>query len=336
MKRNKTIAAVLAAVMLSLSLGACASVNEAATDRMDMGMNMDMNPAESEPSYSYGGWDDGLADKEYAPETSQSQSSTPNKGTPQADSARKLIKNVSMDLETLEFDAFLEQLYARVASAGGYIQSSSVDGGRYHSKGYYSRYASLTARIPADQLDRFCDGVAGISNVISRRENANDVTLEYYDTESHMKALQTEYETLVGILEKCTKLEDVITVQQRITTVLYQIESYKTTLNNYDNLVSYGTVTMTVQEVKEETVVVEQTVGERIAAGFSGTMRDLKEDSENLLVDFVANLPYLLIWAAVIAAVVIGIRSCIRRARKKRAAKAASVQKTPVDTNGVK
>lgn len=336
-KRSKTIACFLAAILL-LSLSACAKeYNGVANDS-----SANYAPSTGKGDYFYGYADDAVgetADGDYSYTTSDKmyeteapkESEITGESLPAGDSARKLIKNVSMDVETLAFDEFMADLYNRIAAAGGYIQSSSENAGGYNYKYTYMRQAYVTARIPADRLDAFCSGVEGTCNVVSRRENTSDVTLQYYDTESHMRALQSEYDTLVSILEKCTKLEDVINVQRRITDVLYQIESYKTTLNNYDNLVSYSTVTMNISEVKEETVVTEQTLGERISAGFRSTMTDMREGAEDFAVSFVANLPYIVIWAIIIAVCVLVLKAAVRRVKSKRRAAIRTQQKNDTD-----
>ncbi len=324
-KKIRILAAFMTTAVLLGILSACAK-NEAMADTgydrapMENGVGgmYVQNDALSEMESSYDYKSDGTYDNTYTEKIAESDTKSP------VDSARKLIKSVSMDMETKTFDAFLAELYDRIDAVGGYIESSNVNGGKYSRYDYYLRSASVTARIPADQLDFFCDGVAGSANVVSRRENTKDVTLTYYDTESHMKALRSEYDTLVSILEKCTKLEDVISVQRRITEVLYQIESYKTTLNNYDNLVAYSTVTMSISEVKVETVVAEQSVGDRIVTGVKNSLRDIREDSEDLLVDFLANLPYLAIWTVIVLMVVLAVRAVIRRSRKRRAHKKAN------------
>lgn len=303
----------LFALALSLSLCLSLLVGCGAADKMESSRDNIMNAPQDSYDIYYSSGASGSFDSSYdgkadsITETTQ-QSSELNTG-------RKLIKNVTMRVETKEFDVFQAELNARIAAYGGYIQSSSVDGGSYYSKNY-RRYATVTARIPAEKLDVFIGGVSEIANVTSRSESTNDVTLSYYDMESHVKALRSEYDTLIGILEKCTELKDVISVQSRITEVLYQIESYQSKLNNYDNLVEYSTVTMNISEVERETVVDPETVGERISAGFSETMADISEDLEDFAVDFVVNLPYLLIWAVIITCIVVVFRTIVRRIRR--------------------
>lgn len=309
MYRTKRFITVTAALLVSVFLlvGCGSSVmNESLSDAMDA------------PQTSFDGkYSAGLfASDNYVYTESENSAVTTAPSSSVPDTGRKLIKNVTLRLETKEFDMFQAELNARIQSFGGYVQSSSVDGGSYYSKNY-RRYATVTARIPAEHLEAFVSGVSEIANVTSRSENTNDVTLSYYDMESHVKALRSEYDTLIGILEKCKELKDVISVQSRITDVLYQIESYQSKLNNYDNLVAYSTVTMNISEVERETVVDPETLGERITAGFNNTIAEISEDLEDFAVDFVVNLPYLLIWAAIIVAGVLILRGAFRKIRRK-------------------
>ena len=309
MYRVKRVSVVTAAILVcAFLLTGCGSsvMNEARDDAM-------MAPQESmDGKYSAGS----SASDNYVYTESESSAEMTSPSATAPDTGRKLIKNVNLRLETKEFDMFHAELNARILSFGGYVQSSSVDGGSYYSKNY-RRYATVTARIPAEHLEAFVSGVSEIANVTSRSENTNDVTLSYYDMESHVKALRSEYDTLIGILEKCKELKDVISVQSRITDVLYQIESYQSKLNNYDNLVAYSTVTMNISEVERETVVDPETLGERITAGFNNTIAEISEDLEDFAVDFVANLPYLLIWVVIITAVVLILRGVILKIRRK-------------------
>lgn len=309
MYRVKRVSVVTAAILVcAFLLTGCGSsvMNEARDDAM-------MAPQESMDGKHSAGLS---ASDNYVYTESESSAEMTSPSATAPDTGRKLIKNVNLRLETKEFDMFHAELNARILSFGGYVQSSSVDGGSYYSKNY-RRYATVTARIPAEHLEAFVSGVSEIANVTSRSENTNDVTLSYYDMESHVKALRSEYDTLIGILEKCKELKDVISVQSRITDVLYQIESYQSKLNNYDNLVAYSTVTMNISEVERETVVDPETLGERITAGFNNTIAEISEDLEDFAVDFVANLPYLLIWVVIITAVVLILRGVILKIRRK-------------------
>lgn len=144
---------------------------------------------------------------------------------------RKIIKNADLNVETKDFDDFISTLNATVADLGGYLQSSSQ--GTTRRTGL--RYADLTLRIPADKLNEFINLVDGAATVTYRNIYTDDVTLSYVDTESHLKALRTEQETLLTLLEKAESVEDLITIQSRLSEVRYEIESYESRLRTYDD-----------------------------------------------------------------------------------------------------
>ena len=57
-----------------------------------------------------------------------------------------------------------------------------------------------------------------------------------------MESLSLQEERLLDILEKAEKLTDVLELEQELADVRYQIETLTTTLNRYDQLISYSTV----------------------------------------------------------------------------------------------
>ncbi len=181
------------------------------------------------------------------------------------------------------------------------------------------RYGSIVARIPKARLNEFLNTVDDTSNVISRNETTENVTLKYVDVESHKKALEIEQERLLALLEKVETLEDIITLEGRLSTVRYELESYEAQLRTYDNLVEYSTVTMNIQEVERMTTVAEKklSVWERIRTGFGDTMFNIGEGLQNFFVWFIVNLPYLLIWAVIIAVIVIISRRYIKKSKTK-------------------
>lgn len=319
-KKNTRILTALLAGMLCLA--SCSAKH--AAESMDIGMAPGEMYDTTGGSYNYSASaDESLTDGYDPQEKAAASAAASSEKSAAPDSARKLIRNVSLDLETKEFDKFLTALESRIRAAGGYVQTSSVRG-----SGTY-RYASVTARIPSANLDGFCTGISEAANVVRRTENTDDVTLEYVDTESRLKALQSEYDTLLTILGKCTDLKDIISVQSRITEVLYQIESYKSRLNSLDNLVSYSTVSMSVSEVERETVTEKQTVGQRISEGLARTAQDLRRNGEDLLVGFTVNLPYIVIWTVILAGGFLAVRAMIRRAFRRRAKKAQTEKEHP-------
>ena len=64
------------------------------------------------------------------------------------------------------------------------------------------RHASITAWIPADQLDSFLQVVEDQANATERSETTTDVTLQYSDLESRKRTLTTEQERIWGFWKR--------------------------------------------------------------------------------------------------------------------------------------
>ena len=171
---------------------------------------------------------------------------------PAGDSAipagQKRIVTRNIQAETEHFDDFWEMARKKTEDLGGYLESSGISG----QKEEKNRSADLTIRIPAEQLDELTEEIQAGASVTGIRENTEDVTLQYVDTESRLSALRTEQESLLRLMEQAEQLEDVIAVQGRLTEVNYEIESYESRLRAMENQVTYSTLYLQVQEVERE------------------------------------------------------------------------------------
>ncbi|MFW5632201.1 MAG: DUF4349 domain-containing protein, partial [Acetivibrio ethanolgignens] len=135
-----------------------------------------------------------------------------------------------------------------------------------------------------------------------------------------------EQERLLELLERAETIEDIITLESRLSDVRYQIESMESQLRTMDNQVTYSTVYLFISEVTRLTPVNEQSVWEKITTGFADSLVNVGNGIVDLAIGFVINLPYLVVWAAVVAVLVILIRLIIRKKRQKKQRKEEKVK----------
>lgn len=232
---------------------------------------------------------------------------------------RKLIRKITMDAETEDMDALLSDINSRIASLGGYIESRNIQNGSSYSDRRY-RHATLVIRIPADSLDSFIQQVGETSNIVSTTETSDDITLQYVDTQSRLKVLRTEEERLLQFLSEADSISEMLEIEKRLTTIQTEIESLTSQLSTYDNLVSYGTVTLNITEVEVFTVVEEEepTMWEEISEGFSASIASLLAIGRSILVFLLAGSPYLILIGLLGLGVWLFIRSYDRRQKRKR------------------
>ena len=321
MKRNRAWIALLMALCMVFALVACSSKSSSARSdnyyaKTEAAYEYEMEAPAAMADEAYGGVEAKAAGKVSTATTAAKENGESANLTGNA-AGRKIIKNGDLSIQTREFDEFLTNLNRSILAVGGYVESSSINGNSYNKN--RMRSADVTARVPAEQLDAFCDQVSELGNVTYKNLYTRDVTLTYVDLESHVKALRTEQETLMELLRKAEKVEDIILIQNRLSDVLYEIESYESTLRTFDDQIAYSSVHLSIQEVQRETTVEKETAGQEIARRFKENWEDVKDGFARFGIDFVSDLPIIIVWVVFLGIVVLVIVRIVKGGPKRKA-----------------
>lgn len=230
--------------------------------------------------------------------------------------SRKLIRNVDLSFETTDFDTFVQDIQSKTTVLGGYIESSDVSGNAYTDR---RRSAYFTLRIPKPQVDSFLSFAEGEANLTRKYEYTQDITLQYHDTESRKKALQAEYDRLLELMAKAESVDAVIAIEQRLSEIRYQLDSFESDLRRYDNQVDYSTVTVDVSETTVLTASENSGFWSRVQANLESNLEDLGDAVTSFLIWFLASIPVLLV-LAILFFIIYHVVKMIRNRRKSRKA----------------
>ena len=235
----------------------------------------------------------------------------------------KLILRADLRLETVDFDDAVEKLNKLVSDCGGYYEQSDVDMGSYYSDGY--RYGRYTVRVPKDKYDTFLNSVGEVCHVTSRNESAEDVGLQYYDIESRIRLLEIKQERLMKLLEQATTMEDIITLENALSDIQYQLESNNIQKNRYDSLIDYSTISIRLEQVQrlsgqplEQQGFFSQ-LGSSFVRGFQNTLDGFS--------DILLYLAYNVIPLSIFALILFGIASLLKKRRKNRISESSDISK---------
>lgn len=232
---------------------------------------------------------------------------------------QKIITTLNLSAQTEEMDPLLEKINAKITQLGGYMESQEIyNGSTYNS--YRHRYAYLTIRIPADQLQSFVALVQEQANVVSQSTTTENVTLTYVGIESRITALETEQTRLLELLAKAENMEDLLLIESRLTEVQAELEEYSSRLRVMDNKINYSTIHLDLEEVKEYTPVEDEpkTVWERIGSGLSDNLKDIGNGFVDFFVWLVVAVPYLIIIGVIATVVILVIKKATKRKEKKQ------------------
>lgn len=229
---------------------------------------------------------------------------------------RKLIRTVNLQIETKQFEDVTAGIEAEVRELGGYMEQSSMDSGSGYDREYY-RSGYMMVRIPSDKLDSFVESVKETSNVTNISESTEDITLNYVDVESRKKALETERDRLMELLEKAETVEEIITIEGRLSEVRYQLESYTSQLRTYDNQVDYSTVHINISEVEREVKAEAKGFWEEVQERFANSFYNLGHGIRSFAIWFLGSLPYLILWAVLIGGAAVVFRLICKKKKRK-------------------
>jgi len=282
------------ALLVAIVLAGCSNSNNndggAYDADYDMATESKAEMGMPEGNFGYNEMDDAMVDMEYSEEY---EATVTSGGV--VETARKIIKTAYLSMETLDYDQAVLELKQQVAVYGGYIEVSNIGGSGIHSE-KANRHAYFTVRIPEEGFQEFMLEVNTIGHVTSQQNNGQDITSSYYDTDTRVKTLEIQEERLLEILKKAEKIEDILALERELSSVRYDIERLTQNLRHWDQMISYATLNINIQEVYEITKEkkVPMTFSEKIKDGFNETIEDIKEGFEDLIVGMTSGSPYLI------------------------------------------
>lgn len=296
----KKILTGLLAVVMAAMLCACGATKDGAA--LEEAYN---------GSADYSGFNSG---SEYDSKSDTTGENSGSGETGNVDYQKKLIFTYNLCFQTTDYDKSYAYIESKVAEYGGYIESSDEYGSDL-------KHANLTLRIPADKAEDFLKETGSIGTVTSKSKAARDVTRDYYDLKSHIETLQTKRARLLELLEQAESVADIMEIESQISDCEYEINSYTQSLKLYDNLVDYVTIYMSLDTVRDITVVDEDSSMVRIQKGFMTNLHDAWAFLVDGVIWLITSIPFIVLMCFFALIIFLIIRLVLRiekRNKKKR------------------
>lgn len=172
------------------------------------------------------------------PQASIAPSPPVQSNVPPADAgvARKLIQRLNVTLQVTKVDLAVEDISRQVKQFGGYIVESQVNGSDSNSSG------SMSIKIPAAQFDDFRNKLPGLGKVLNQHLSTDDVTDQYYDTQTRLRNWEAEENRYLDILAQAKTVDDILKVENSLANIRMQIDQLKGQLKLMDNQVDYSEI----------------------------------------------------------------------------------------------
>ncbi len=165
---------------------------------------------------------------------------------------RKVEKNAyaTLEVEPMLYDSAKVSLDGIAGKYSGYYTDKSENKNAYGDKEY--RVFTITIKVPVDKFENAIADLRNVAEVKSLSQNANDMTTQYYDMKAYLDNYKKEKETLLALYNKAIQIDDIIKIQERISQVQSQIDSYQMQLNNIERMTDYSTIRVTMSEKRDQ------------------------------------------------------------------------------------
>jgi hypothetical protein len=330
--RKIKIAAVLLAVAFALSFAACGSEGgRESSESYDSGGGAENaaqaeEPAASEAAKTAPALDDSAsADADAAALEDEALASSAQSGVGLPGAGRKITFSASYTIETKKYDEDYGRINRLVQDAGGYIANEQTEAYPYESAGATGRNSYFSLKIPAEGYDSFLDKLSKVGEVANKTKSSEDLTAEYFDTESRINVLKMRRDRLTEYIRNATKPADIVQFEQELSQVLIDLDQYEGNKRRMDQLVDYATVDVTLREmITPETIGKDgQPLGGRASDAFRLSATGVGEFLQSAAVFLAGAAPVIALIAVILIVIWLIVRG-IRRVRPKSTGKAKS------------
>ncbi|WP_437919325.1 DUF4349 domain-containing protein [Sphingobacterium sp. LRF_L2] len=130
-----------------------------------------------------------------------------------------------------------------------------VDGCLKKYQGYYEQESSsrnldyinytLVARIPAAEFERFIQSVEnGKHRLTEKSIKADDISLQYFDTESRLKSKRSYLEKYQQMVTRTNTVKELLEIQEQIRLLQEEIDSQEVLMRSLKDQVAFSTLTI--------------------------------------------------------------------------------------------
>ena len=135
---------------------------------------------------------------------------------------RMVIRTAQLALEVSDIEPVLAQVRQIAQQGGGFVSGSSTRVEKVNDQD--RTIADLTIQVRSDTVDSTLSALRALGKVTTETSGSQDVTEEYIDLDSNLRNLQASEAAILKLMDKATRVEDVLSLQRELTTIRGQIE----------------------------------------------------------------------------------------------------------------
>ena len=184
-------------------------------------------------------------------------------------SESKIIKTADLRFPSTNISESSKNIIAAVKKYKATVQSDNS------GKDYSSFFRNISIRIPNQSFDAFINEISnGVAYFDKKEISSQDVTEQFVDIEARLKAKRTLENRYLQILNKASKVSEILEIERELATIREEIEAKQGQLQYLQSKVSMSTVTIEMYTENPSgssaTISYASKMGNAIKSGFNG------------------------------------------------------------------
>ena len=285
MKKNKKIFFTIVGILLILSflISACGVSQKEESAQSISG------EAAKAPDYAY---DQAIVVEDVGSDlnfTATSNTSLPQSQNVESPS-RMMIYTGQLEIEVDDLNKAIAYVIQEVENKNGYTIKST------QSENDYRLSAHFEFSIPVIGFEPIIENLSNIpfGKVNYQNVNGQDVTEEYLDLESRLKAKRIYEERLLEFLQSATKTEDLLKISNDLNRVQEEIEQIVGRQKYLSHYAAYSTLIIDIEQFKNKVAPTASTI-EKSKDGFLRSLNLIKDLFTGLFVISVSYFPIIIL-----------------------------------------
>ncbi len=162
---------------------------------------------------------------------------------------RKIIYTSSLLMEDPEPSEVYADVVALLDTYSAYIESANINSERYIVK----------IRVLSANFTDFVEEIKTSGDLLSFTKSSQDVTNSYSTFEARKLALETQHTRILELLAEAADLNTILILEDARFEIETELNQVGNSLANYDSLVDFSTINLTIRKTNEQVVVLPRT-----------------------------------------------------------------------------
>lgn len=200
---------------------------------------------------------------------------------------QKIIKEASLRFETDNLEDTFNRIQTAIAASKASIQNDS------EGKDYDNIYRNLTVRVPSQNFDSFVNAISkGVSYFERKDISSQNVTEQFIDLTSRLKTKRKLEERYLQILQKATKISEILEIEKQISAIREEIEAKEGQLKYLESRVSESTVTIEFYKTIAQKEGIKTSYGSKLWTAIQSGFFSLSE----FLISIISLWPFIILF----------------------------------------